>query len=272
MGSCYYVPMQGSSLVAGVVVLGLVRVAGAEPTTTCKVPAAGAKLTVMLAPETSLRDLATWVTGFTCKNVVFSTDVAKHATRVTVVSSKSMTPKQAVQLFVDAVESTGLVVEQKPDTFVIKLGKDMPRGCPDVAAATRGRDASALDSASADDDLAAVIDAGIREIDPTTREIRPEVVDRILANPMAIAKGARIVPAMKDGKPEGLKLYAVRPSSLYAKLGLANGDTITAVNGHALTSADKALEIYAKIRDTTRLEISVIRRDKPVRLVWLLKR
>ena len=259
-------------MVVGVAVLGLVGVARAEPTTTCQVPAAGTKLTVSLAPETSIQDLATWVTGFTCKNVVFSADIAKAATRVTVVSSKAMTPKQAVQLFVDAVESTGLVVVQKADTFVIKLGKDMPRGCPDVAAATRGLDASSPDRAPVEDDLAAVIDAGIREVDPTTREIRAEVVDKILANPMAIAKGARIVPSMVNGKPAGFKLYAVRPSSLYAKLGLANGDTILSINGQELTSADKALEIYAKIRDASRLEVSVERRGKPLRLVWLLKR
>ena len=246
--------------------------AAADPDYACKVPDAGTKITVTMRPETSLQDLATWVTSFTCKNVVFSADVAKHATRVTVVSSKPMTPKQAVQLFVDAVESTGLVVVQKPDTFVIKLGKDMPRSCPDVAASSPGVDPFVPPAeAPVDDDLAQSIAAGIREVDPTTRDVDRSLVDKVLANPMAIAKGARVVPAVKDGKPAGFKLYAIRPSSVYAKLGLANGDTVEKVNGYALTSADAALEVYTKLREAKRVELDVVRRGKPVRLVWIIK-
>jgi general secretion pathway protein C len=50
---------------------------------------------------------------------------------------------------------------------------------------------------------------------------------------MAVAKGARVVPAVKNGKPDGFKLYAIRPSSVYSKLGLTNGDTIQSINGFA---------------------------------------
>ncbi len=70
---------------------------------------------------------------------------------------------------------------------------------------------------------------------------------------MAVAKGARVVPAVKNGKPDGFKLYAIRPSSVYAKLGLQNGDTLQSINGFDLTSADKALEVYTKLREATSL-------------------
>ena len=83
---------------------------------------------------------------------------------------------------------------------------------------------------------------------------------------MAVAKLARVVPAMKDGKPQGFKLYAVRPGSFYARLGLANGDTITAINGFDLTSAEKGLEVYTKLRNATALELDLIRRGKPGKL------
>ena len=68
-----------------------------------------------------------------------------------------------------------------------------------------------------------------------------------------VAKGARVVPAVKNGKPDGFKLYAIRPSSVYAKLGLQNGDTLQSINGFELTSADKALEVYTKLREATSL-------------------
>lgn len=121
------------------------------------------------------------------------------------------------------------------------------------------------------DDLAASIESGVKKIDDTTFEIDKSLVDKALVNPMALAKGARIVPAMKNGKPEGFKLYAIRPSSVFAKLGLSNGDTLTSINGFELNSADKALEVYTKLREATNLELEVTRRGKPVTLKYSIK-
>ena len=121
------------------------------------------------------------------------------------------------------------------------------------------------------DDLQAAIDSGIKKIDDVTYEIDKGLVEKVLVNPMAVAKGARVVPAMKNGKPEGFKLYAIRPTSVYAKLGLTNGDTLTSINGFELTSADKALEVYTKLREATSLELEVTRRGKPVTLKYTIR-
>ena len=121
------------------------------------------------------------------------------------------------------------------------------------------------------DDLQNAIDGGIKKIDDTTYEIEKSLVEKVLVNPMAVAKGARVVPAMKNGKPEGFKLYAIRPTSVYAKLGLTNGDTLTSINGFELTSADKALEVYTKLREATSLELDVTRRGKPVTLKYTIR-
>jgi general secretion pathway protein C len=121
------------------------------------------------------------------------------------------------------------------------------------------------------DDLQASIDGGIKKVDEGNFEIDRALVDKVLANPMAVAKGARIVPAVKNGKPSGFKLYAIRPTSVYSKLGLTNGDELDAVNGMELTSADKALEIYTKLKDATSLELDVTRRGKPVTLKYTIR-
>lgn len=102
----------------------------------------------------------------------------------------------------------------------------------------------------------------ITKIDDYHYAIPRTVVDQALANPMAMARGARIVPAMSMGKTEGFKLYAIRPSSLYAKLGLSNGDLIRAINGFSLDGPDRVLEIYTKLRDATSLEIELTRRGR----------
>ena len=69
-----------------------------DPLYSCKVPAAGIKLSVNIAPDVSLKDLATWVTGFTCKNIVFASDVAKHATKLTIISPQKMTAHEPCPL------------------------------------------------------------------------------------------------------------------------------------------------------------------------------
>lgn len=246
-----------------------------EPSYACKALPASTKLSVEFKPETTLHDLTAWVIGFTCKNVVFGTDVVKYATRITVAAPQKMNPKQALQLYIDAVESTGLVVVQKPDTLVIKLGPKMPRGCPDALArsptvsapiSTVG-DPQPVDTGVSD----AQLDAGIKVIDPTRREITRDLLDRILANPMAVAKGARVVPAMKNGKSNGFKLYAIRPGSLYARLGLVNGDTLVSVSGVPLDDADKALEVYTKLRDATTVVLQLERGGKPATLTITFK-
>jgi len=105
----------------------------------------------------------------------------------------------------------------------------------------------------------------------TSYEIPKDVIDAALANPMALAKGARVVPAVNAGKPDGFKLYAIRPSSVFAALGLQNGDTLKKISGFELTSADKALEAYTKIRDAKKITVEITRRGAPITLTYTIK-
>lgn len=108
----------------------------------------------------------------------------------------------------------------------------------------------------------------IRKVDVLHYEIPKSTVDRVFANPMDFAKGARVVPGMSMGRVEGLKLYAIRPNSIYGAIGLENGDLVRTVNGFELGSMDKVLELYTKLRDATTLEIELTRRgsDKTIRI------
>ncbi|WP_428266106.1 type II secretion system protein GspC [Haliangium sp.] len=121
------------------------------------------------------------------------------------------------------------------------------------------------------DELSSMIDEGIKKVSDDAYDVDRTLVDKLLANPMSVARGARIVPSVKDGQANGFKLYAIRPSSVYAKLGLRNGDTISSVNGFDLSSPDKALEVYTKVREASNLSVSVIRRGKPMQLNYNIR-
>jgi len=120
-------------------------------------------------------------------------------------------------------------------------------------------------------DLLSEVDAGVRKLDDSHYEVDRALVAKLLASPAAAARGGRIVPSVKDGRPDGFKLYAVRRDSVYSRIGLRSGDTIHAVNGFELTSMDKALEVYTKVRESSRLSVSVSRRGKPVTLEYTIR-
>jgi S1-C subfamily serine protease len=113
--------------------------------------------------------------------------------------------------------------------------------------------------------------ATIRQLDDVHYEIPRASVDKLLANPMAFMKGARVVPSVKNGLADGFKLYAIRPSSVLAAIGLQNGDTLHAINGFPLDTAEKALEVYTKVRDASSLELELTRRGKPVLLTLTIR-
>jgi general secretion pathway protein C len=120
-------------------------------------------------------------------------------------------------------------------------------------------------------DLQADIDKGVRKIDDTHYEVDRGLVDKILGDPSVIARSARIVPSIKDGKANGFKMYAIRPNSVYAKIGMQNGDTINSINGYEITSPDKALEIYTKVKSASSLSVQVTRRGQPVTMEYTIK-
>jgi general secretion pathway protein C len=112
----------------------------------------------------------------------------------------------------------------------------------------------------------------IKKTSDTSYEIPGDVIEAVVMDPMPIAKGARIVPATKDGKPVGFKFYAIRPGSLFARIGLMNGDTLQAINGNVMDSADKAFDAYKQLRDATKLVIRIERRGMPIELTYTIKR
>jgi len=100
----------------------------------------------------------------------------------------------------------------------------------------------------------------IVKVDMLHYEVPRATIDRILATPDTYARQARIVPAMRNGQPDGFRLYAITAGSLWSAIGLQNGDTIRSINGHDLSTPDKALELYRKLKDATELKILVVRR------------
>lgn len=112
---------------------------------------------------------------------------------------------------------------------------------------------------------------GVRPISDTEFMLSRDFVDRVLANPTTFVKGARVVWDTDNGVPSGFKLFAVRPGSPLATIGLTNGDAVRAINGMNISSMDKALEVFTKLRESSNLVVSVQRRGKPLELRYSIR-
>jgi S1-C subfamily serine protease len=103
----------------------------------------------------------------------------------------------------------------------------------------------------------------IKKIDDLRYEVPGSTVDAVFADPMAIARGARVVPAFKQGQPNGFKVYAVRPTSIFAAIGLHNGDTVVAINGQVLDRISTSADLFGRLKGVDSIRIDLERRGRP---------
>jgi general secretion pathway protein C len=108
---------------------------------------------------------------------------------------------------------------------------------------------------------------GVRQLSERQYVMARSELNSALTNLPDLATKARIVPSFKNGNgvADGFKLFSIVPDSLYAKIGIQNGDVIRRINGYEMNSPDKALEIYQKLRDASRIEIEIERRGETLR-------
>lgn len=65
-----------------------------------------------------------------------------------------------------------------------------------------------------------------------------------------------------DYVQSGFTLSRVREGSMYDKLGLRNGDTLTEINGIKLKNAREAIRLLQSLKANRELEIAVLRDGK----------
>lgn len=111
---------------------------------------------------------------------------------------------------------------------------------------------------------------GVSRVTETEYNIEKKEIDRVLGNLSSVATQARIVPSFKNGKPNGFKLFSIKPGSIYSKIGLKNGDVIQKVNGYEMNSPDKALEIYQKLKDASSVTVDLQRRGRAMTMNYAI--
>lgn len=105
-------------------------------------------------------------------------------------------------------------------------------------------------------------------IDDTSFRVPRSTLDAIAGNPYRVLGTLRVIPSMKNGVPDGYRVYAIRPSTLIAQLGVRNGDTLHSIAGEDVGAAADPTGVFDKLAVATTIEIELTRRGKPVTLTY----
>jgi hypothetical protein len=98
--------------------------------------------------------------------------------------------------------------------------------------------------APAGPDVSALIDRSLRRRDDGVYQVDRALLEAIVADPDRFTGGARL-----ERHPEGLLLKGVWPRSLYARVGLANGDLLVAIGRTELTDPAADAAFYRALID-----------------------
>jgi general secretion pathway protein C len=93
-------------------------------------------------------------------------------------------------------------------------------------------------------------------------EIDKGQFEQMTSNLGPLLTQARVVPHFENGVIDGYKIFAIKPDSLYQKIGLENGDVIQNINGIQVDSPEKALQMFQSLRTERTFTINLSRNNE----------
>ncbi|HEY8367876.1 MAG TPA: type II secretion system protein GspC [Thermodesulfobacteriota bacterium] len=101
--------------------------------------------------------------------------------------------------------------------------------------------------------------SGIAQTGTNRYVIDQREIDSALENMNQLLTQARMVPFFSAGKAEGFRIFAIRPNSLFEKIGLRDGDVLQRINGNDLTDPARAFELFEQLRDEKEISVDLVR-------------
>jgi general secretion pathway protein C len=92
--------------------------------------------------------------------------------------------------------------------------------------------------------------------------ISRQYVDSQLKNINRLLTEVRAVPIIQGGKATGFRLFSIRTGSVFSKIGFKNRDLVQRINGVAIDSAEKGLELFQALRNENNFEVDLLRNSQ----------
>ncbi len=128
--------------------------------------------------------------------------------------------------------------------FVERPGPAAPPSPPPVAAAEPPRPSS-----------------GVAQVGENRYVVDQRELDAAFENMNQLLTQARMVPYFNAGRADGFRIFAIRPNSLFEKIGLRDGDVLQRVNGTELNGPEKALELFEQLKNEKNITVDLVRNN-----------
>ena len=97
---------------------------------------------------------------------------------------------------------------------------------------------------------------------PQNISINRSQLEGAVQNPNQLLQEIRIRPHFEKGKLDGLTITAIKPDSIFRKMGLVSGDILTRVDGEKIESMNDALKFYETIKSASTVKLDIKRRGQ----------
>jgi general secretion pathway protein C len=92
-------------------------------------------------------------------------------------------------------------------------------------------------------------------------EPAPKQVSSFRAEFADLIQQIHVRPYLETGRPGGILVYGIEPGSVFAAMGLEDGDVIRGLNGEAISSPQQTVDLYRAMREGGALTLQVKRGD-----------
>ena len=170
-----------------------------------------------------------------------------------------ITREQRVYRVGDVVKDGVVLAKVQRNQIVLRLGAQQQvltlytDGTEDVA--------SGAGAPRAPGDVAAVT-GGVRQVQANRWVLDKQEVSAALENLPQLLTKARVIPNFSDGKPDGFKIFSIAPDSLYAKIGLQNGDVLQQINGVEIKDPENFMRVFQQLKDETNIALDFVRNNR----------
>lgn len=190
--------------------------------------------------------------------VLIGTGEGEDAPSFAVIEDR-LTREQQVYRVGDVVKDGVVLAKVERNQIVLRFGAQQQvltlytDGTEDVA--------SGAGAPRAPGDVAAVTGA-VRQVQTNRWVLDKQEVSAALENLPQLLTKARVIPNFSDGKPDGFKIFSIAPDSLYAKIGLQNGDVLQQINGVEIKDPENFMRVFQQLKDETNIALDFVRNNR----------
>ena len=92
--------------------------------------------------------------------------------------------------------------------------------------------------------------------------LKRDLIDNATRDIGSLMRQVRITPHSENGQPAGLRVTGIKPGSVFRKVGLRNGDILTAADGKTLSSVEDMVSLYENLKTADAIDVQIKRRNR----------